>query len=321
MRTISDSAFAIGYSHAVCEDYALHRWDEHVAILSDGCSSSPDTDWGARLLCRAALQEVQEARQRDKVFQELQAEPDPVPDSLKRFFDLELVDIILKANEWRESLGLPSAVLDATLGLVRVTASQQIEVLLAGDGVVAARRRDGTGLDYWVVDCSLNAPTYLSYLVKQARDGEDLDPMERFQKMGGGIRKVTACSPERLPTVEEDGVWSRLGTDNQQKDDVENLALSWTFSPEGYDVVAVFSDGVESFMRPDGPTFRPVPVEEVLAELMDFKQLTVGFAERRLQRFLRKTCVSRGWKHYDDLSIAAVACVLVDEIKSKGGQP
>lgn len=49
MTWIADSAFQIGSSHRVCQDYAMH--DGQKAVLSDGCSSAPHTDVGARLLC------------------------------------------------------------------------------------------------------------------------------------------------------------------------------------------------------------------------------------------------------------------------------
>ena len=58
----ADSVFNIGATHAVCQDYVIARSGETTfgspnagpyIILSDGCSSSPDTDMGARLLVKA----------------------------------------------------------------------------------------------------------------------------------------------------------------------------------------------------------------------------------------------------------------------------
>src|ERR1043166_7427722 len=71
----ADSVFRIGSTHAVCQDYAvagdctaaISRADGACAprgpyaILSDGCSSSPDTDTGARLLVKAAERLLREA--------------------------------------------------------------------------------------------------------------------------------------------------------------------------------------------------------------------------------------------------------------------
>jgi hypothetical protein len=48
--------FSIGKDHAICQDYAISKLINNggCAILSDGCSSSPSTDIGSRLLAMAA---------------------------------------------------------------------------------------------------------------------------------------------------------------------------------------------------------------------------------------------------------------------------
>src|SRR6476659_1428102 len=52
----ADATINIGATHALCQDYVIAK-DRHV-ILSDGCSSSPDTDIGARLLVKALEQNL-----------------------------------------------------------------------------------------------------------------------------------------------------------------------------------------------------------------------------------------------------------------------
>jgi hypothetical protein len=48
----ADSYFEIGSTHQVCQDYALaYASDDFAyAIMSDGCTSSLNTDIGARLV-------------------------------------------------------------------------------------------------------------------------------------------------------------------------------------------------------------------------------------------------------------------------------
>ena len=51
-----DCAFRMGRTHLVCQDYAAVAAGEFPCVLlADGCSWSPDTDMGARLLVRSAL--------------------------------------------------------------------------------------------------------------------------------------------------------------------------------------------------------------------------------------------------------------------------
>jgi len=302
--TIADVHFAIGKTHKVCEDYAesgaiwlssepmtaqalLDNPDlvRRFAIVADGCSSSPNTDFGARLLVRAAISEFDECNDQ---------EDDPL---------LRPTAIILKANEWRRSLDLPSTSLDATLVVVVENGDHNAEVFLAGDGVIAARRRDGSGIDYWVVECSHNAPTYLSYLLEPQSDEEPR--LKALQNFGGGVRTVEHYAPDRDTIREEDRFWATLLTDEQ--DDSESYALHWTFDREAYDVVVGMTDGVQSFQRRVDTRFERVPLDEVLSHIMSFKQTTTGFVQRRVGRFLSKHCIKNDWSHTDDLAVAGMA--------------
>ena len=58
----ANCAINIGSTHALCQDYALARNDGPYVILSDGCSSSPDTDVGSRLLVKASEKIFKERR-------------------------------------------------------------------------------------------------------------------------------------------------------------------------------------------------------------------------------------------------------------------
>lgn len=55
MNWFSDSYFEIGSTHKVCQDYAAHK--DGFAVLSDGCSTSPNTDVGSRFICLNELLE------------------------------------------------------------------------------------------------------------------------------------------------------------------------------------------------------------------------------------------------------------------------
>ena len=50
-----DTFYSTGKSHQVCEDYVVANCRYPIICLSDGCSSSKDTDVGSRLIVRSAL--------------------------------------------------------------------------------------------------------------------------------------------------------------------------------------------------------------------------------------------------------------------------
>ena len=273
--TVADTYFAIGKTHEVCQDFGTADDPGQsglsslraYAIVCDGCSASPDTDWGARFLARAAA---------------------------NAFEPLDPLTVIQKADGYRKALELHPQALDATVLLVKETRDGDAEVTVYGDGVVVARKRDGSGYESWSLSFSLNAPAYLSYLL-------DPERLATYRSMGGGIlttvtNKGTAdvlCPPERVADPTEV---------------VPDLAPNFhrVFPKAEYDVVLVLSDGAESFQKREGTRFVPVPLAEVLVQVLDFKTLTHGFIKRRVGRFLTKFCPQNEWQHNDDFAVAGM---------------
>jgi hypothetical protein len=270
----ADSYFALGSTHDVCQDYAL-AGDAHgyaFGVVADGCSSSPHTDFGARLLAYGA-QSVMLA----------------YPSRLHRLGILPLACT---------SLGhlVPSRCLDATLMAV-YDADGFISAHVAGDGVVVARRLDGTH-EVHEIEFSGNAPAYLSYQLDGSRlaalIGED-GP--------GGVREVTssALAADFTQTEQE---WINDGAIDG--DDPNSYWWWLPFSVEEYDLVAVMTDGAQSFQRRAGGALEPVPLNEVLREVLAFKGMKGRFVARRLKRFLGRYCAEHGWSHADDFAVAAI---------------
>jgi hypothetical protein len=267
MTMHADAHFAIGKTHKVCEDYALagQANDHAFAIVSDGCSSSPDTDFGSRLMARAARS------------------------GLMRFgdrFDPERAAWV--AQGWQESLGLVPNALDATLLVAFETSHKTIRIVVVGDGVVAGRRRDTGLIDYWAVRYPAGAPGYLTYLLNPERE-------KLFLEHTDGIRQV-------------DVSWGHTDTGITAETRWDEVGPVWTLDrdPAVYDLIAVMSDGAESFQRFAGTRLENIPVREVLDQVMTVKGSTGEFMRRRVGKFLSKFCVQNGWQHYDDFAVAAL---------------
>jgi hypothetical protein len=269
MATTADAYFAIGRTHKVCQDYALagtFGTDKRFALVCDGCSSSPDTDFGARLLARAAAHNL--ATFGDQ-------------------FDPKLA--IWLAEGHRQGIGLQSHALDATLLTVFELDNGLARVFVVGDGVVAARRRDTGKYDYWAIRYPSGAPGYLTYLLDPGR--QDI-----YLEQTGGKRTVEVVWGSGAPGVKAEESWETHGP-------------VWTLDrdPAIYDIIAVMSDGAESFQRPVGTRLESIPLPEMLDQVMAVQGLTGEFLTRRVNRFLTKFCVKEGWQHYDDFGIAALA--------------
>ena len=159
----ADIFFAIGRTHPVCQDYACLT-PKGVA-LADGCSQSPHSDFGARLLCRMAGLHGS-------------------------------ADAAVEAQPLLESLALPRGSLNATL----LTAEWREETastlaFVRGDGVIAALRRDGVRITV-TVEFPSGAPLYPSY---------EMDPAvrEAWADRYGTTRVVTTYADDTVLSVEK----------------------------------------------------------------------------------------------------------------------
>lgn len=127
---ITDSHYIIGSTHQTCQDYTCHNDD--IIVVSDGCSSSKDSDIGSRILARSILTNIYRN---------------------PSYIINESLSTIL-------SLGLDDTALDATL-LFAYYEDDSFKVTISGDGHLI------TKVDNIVVDYNFsyknNMPPYLSY--------------------------------------------------------------------------------------------------------------------------------------------------------------
>lgn len=173
----SDSFFEIGSTHKVCEDYATSGVVDGrcYGIISDGCSSSADTDIGSRLLVKSLEQTIHNSH---------------CVESCKE----ALVSSIYVAQAAAKIIGLPNHALDATLGFI-IEGHNCMHVALQGDGVIVYKDRDGIWIR--VIEYDQNAPCYLSYRLDNGRQ-------ERYSANCHGFRVWAGYFPVEDPGIRPD---------------------------------------------------------------------------------------------------------------------
>jgi hypothetical protein len=283
----ADAYYALGAGHVICQDFALAGRSprgEPYAIVSDGCSSARHSELGARLLGAAARLELQ------------RGEP------------LEVGRALRTAWHLGRELGLPPSCLDATL-LQATVRDGRVQCLLAGDGVLAGRRRDGT-VEAWAIEAPSGAPPYPSYLHEPARLAAYLatGPERRIRHWRGRAPPADALGDERswLERITPGPPVANLDPSAP----VEGYLRRFDLAQDDFELVMLLSDGASSFGRvaPDDPSRRcdPVPLGAVLGQLLAVPSTRGEFVVRRCRRFLASFCREHGWQHHDDLAVGAI---------------
>ncbi|HEX7773950.1 MAG TPA: protein phosphatase 2C domain-containing protein [Pyrinomonadaceae bacterium] len=271
----TDKGLDIGSTHSLCQDYVIARNlstnnSRHYVFLSDGCSSSSDTDIGARLLVRAA----------EKIFNEQEI------DDVKQLHN----EAARLALEWVALIGIAPESVDATLMSVHVTGGRLL-VACSGDGVIVLESQTGT-VDLFSISSPSGYPYYPSYAWQPERLSE-LVANGRTTKEIKHFRRDSVNKPFALLDL----------TTSDSPTEVLNLHAS------DYKYAAVASDGIDSFFHTqqsaNGKRVEDVSLLEVLAEFWQFKNSHGAFVERRLKRFT-KDARANGWQHADDLSLGMI---------------
>jgi hypothetical protein len=147
----TDVFLEIGSQHRECEDYIISGYEPFpYIILSDGCSSSNNTEMGARILCHLAKQYM-------KYHQD-------------EYLNYKNTGswIIHNAEMVARQLGLPLSCLDATL-IIAYFRDGYIHVSMYGDGSIITKKNNN--ITIYHIDYSNNAPFYLSYQIDDIRHG------------------------------------------------------------------------------------------------------------------------------------------------------
>lgn len=137
----SDSFYTKGNSHKENQDYAMHGTykEQPFAIVADGCSSVPRTDFGARLLAQAAS-----------------------------FCLPDIDNTIHTAAYYAQSMHLPLDILCSTLLMVRFDNNFKVNVF--GDGFVIYK--NDNIIKIIEITYKENAPCYLRYKLDETLANE-----------------------------------------------------------------------------------------------------------------------------------------------------
>ena len=261
-----DTFLKIGDQHKICEDYIIQGTDQvPLLILSDGCSSSDNTEMGARILCYLAKQYL---FYRAGYLHDLD------------YYQMGLW-VIHNAEMTCRQLGLKIGCLDATL-IVSYELDGTVYVYIYGDGAVITKNQ----IDIVQIDSvafTNNAPYYLSYLIDEFRD-------EVYHSNKNEKALEMTC----------DGI--EISRDIRHLAYDAEVVLK--YSTRAYPNIFICSDGIESFIKKDPSQRDVLNPHEILPDMMAFKNTRGEFLKRRIKRAL-KDLDDQGITHYDDLSIGA----------------
>lgn len=275
----TDSYYAIGKSHLVCQDVARHGDGETpFIIVCDGCSGSPQTELGAQILAQTIATEYAKWDRWVDFWRD-----QPIQARIRQIANAALWEAVSAVDR----LHLHRLALDATLMLAHRTV-HDIVVAVWGDGAIMWRLKSGKRL-LRTIEFKHSAPAYLNYQVDPAR--------------AAGYTQKTEDALRTISTYEDRGDGFGL---IDSFDDTGMDPWSLGFSTDAVDLVLLASDGLGSFQRRVDSHFEAVPINEVADKAFGFKGMAGSFVARRMRRFLTVEAPALGWHHDDDLSVAAI---------------
>jgi hypothetical protein len=268
----ADCTFNIGWSHSLCQDYVIarnasNRTQDPYVILSDGCSSSSDTDIGSRLLVKAT-------------------------ETILPKCDVE--DLHRGAAQvalgWANLLGIAPQSVDATLMTAHIN-GDNLFVACSGDGVIVLESHEGV-LDVYEISSPSGYPFYPSY-VHQA---ERLAELVKASGCSKEVKHYRRVSPDEHLTLLE-------STRSESLTEVLKLKVSdYKYAAVASDGIGSFLHTQKST---NGKSVAAVCVTDVFHEFWSFKNSHGRFVERRMKRF-KKDSQAKGWQHADDLAVAVI---------------
>lgn len=285
MKIHQDSFFKTGHMHDAegkpCQDYAysgVSKTGIYYAIVSDGCSASPNSDLGCRILTHWFRQYLDEVQYADINFH----------DRSNWINDLQRFELV--EADW-----IPNQMaLDATLVIAVCHPKHNSgAVLIIGDGHVVFRHAK-EGIKLYTMFWN-NLPPYISYNLIESRK-KQLWVETGEEKRGLLISTVivpNSDQPEILPGTEE--ILAKMN----HIDAVEAPGMLIEFELSSFNSVSVFSDGLSSFDN-------EVTAGDLGSVFTNFKSKEGEFVKRTCLANMKRVARSDNTKPLDDFSMATL---------------
>lgn len=302
---LTDSFFVQGFTHEVCEDFALEGQD--YVILSDGCSNGGGprihTDFGSRLLAKAAEEHIRGFDSPDSFLQGVSA---------------------TARTQQRTFPNLPDACLTATLMAVK-DVETDFRALAIGDGIVGGKRKDGQWVIH-VIEFPKGGPFYLKYQM--------FGEIDQWKSKFGGTYKIRTYTGDIMCPKMDFPEWDLVDDfgpptfESRTRDWLNKMEFreelcdfdpsvpynEFSFSKEEFEFAFVCSDGPESFYIPVKTRKKkynqPIFVLDVLRVLMNFPTIRPGFARLQANWVFRQdktgTFKRMNWVNGDDVSVGVI---------------
>jgi len=268
-----DTFSKIGSQNKICQDYCIAEIEPFpYLILSDGCSSSLNTDVGARIICHLAKQYLFYNRNYlNKITQE----------SLGNW-------VIHNAQLVAKQLDLNEDCLDATLIVCYPYSTRGknfFKVIIYGDGYIIFKSPNNT-YNTISVNYKPNKSYYLSYKLNYGRN-------ETYYQM-----KITKKIIYDVPFESKPPASVEIAYDSPFEMEID------LDKKEDYRCIFLCTGGIESFLNGDTKVTK-VELNNIIDEFFAFKTTDGEFLKRGIPIVL-KSLESSGITHYDDLTIGAI---------------
>jgi len=273
----ADSYYSNGSLNKGCQDYALYDggfFPIPYIIICDGCSSSMNTDVGARLLAHASK----------KVLRSLiDEEPDEEISTLD--FERFVVD---KIKRTIEALELSEGSMDSTI-LISFIRDGYINTFCFGDGQIFIKYKDGHS-ELVTISYKGNAPYYLSYQLNKDRLCQFISYSEKSEVpfKTRSEERIVIDPNGSVVITKDDTCYSKRIMQSIQIKDTEFFLL--------------MSDGSESFVKRN--TGERVDSLDIIKEFSSFKNINGEFIKRRVKKAMETLASKNNIHNTDDVSVA-----------------